>query len=356
MKKILLCIVVIASLFCLFACGDVGTEEITVQNPTVQPKPKCDEHHFEYVDCKKPVVCSVCGTKGALARHSFEGGDCVTAATCIKCGEIGDAPAGHKFVGGDCQTEKLCSACGATGELGSHEYSGRDCTTSGVCAICGAEQEPLGHAMKEATCTEPSTCIRCGYSEGDALGHEGQGFCVRCRIEMPIKGSGKGDAVVKDITILESGIYVLHMTHSGRRNFIVHSFDAYGDEELLINTIGKYDGTVWLLGESPLMFNIEADGKWEYEIKRLEKTDDTHFSGSGDFVTNIFSTRSGAQVWHFSYSGDGNFIVRLFTTDGLDYIINEIGDYDADQIITIPAGSNAFFIIKADGEWEIYPA
>lgn len=208
--------------------------------------------------------------------------------------------------------------------------------------------------MKDATCTAASTCSKCDYTEGEALGHEGVGKCTRCGEELPIIGSGRGDSVLSDIVLEAGEIYAMRMTHSGYSNFAVWLYDADDNRDLLINEIGNYTGTVFLDGASPLMLNIEADGDWSYEIYKLEMISQDSFSGKGDYVTGIFYMSGGAQSWHFKHSGDSNFAVWLYTSEGRDLVINEIGMYDADQIVSV-SGSYAFLVINADGEWEIYP-
>lgn len=331
---------------CLAACN----ESIALQ---AEEQTGCI-HDWSAPTCKALSRCSKCGeTRGSLAPHDFQGGDCQTPPTCTVCGAEGELKA-HDFQGGTCISPEICTVCGAEGELKSHDFSEATCTEPGVCSVCGETTPALGHDMREATCIEPATCNRCGYVEGDALGHVGAGICTRCGEELPIAGNGYGDSVVSDINLSDK-FYVLHMTHTGRRNFIVHAYGADGKEEYLINAIGAYDGTVLLLSAPPVMLNIEADGNWTYEIRKLEETDATSFSGKGDYVTDIFSCATGVQSWHFKHDGDHNFIVHMYSTNGRSLIINEIGAYDASQVIKIPAGSKVFFEISADGAWEIYP-
>lgn len=173
--------------------------------------------------------------------------------------------------------------------------------------------------------------------------------------------SGSGDDVVTGVT-LDSGIFRIHFKHDGSRNFIVESYDDAGNSDLLINTIGAYDGYVLLSGTSPYAFEITADGAWTYTIERLSDVneDDPHivfaadgsvssFSGSGDYVTDIWTGGSGA--WQFTHDGERNFAVWLYTTDGRDLLVNEIGVYDGKKMVSIPAGSKAFFEISASGNW-----
>ena len=370
-RYVIVSLMVIAILLCFSACvGGISLEEVEETEcqhdwsratcAELSHCSKCGEtsgnlapHQFVGGSCTKARVCSVCGEKGSLDPHKYRGGDCQNPPICEVCGAEGELK-DHDFQDGSCISPDICVVCGAEGELKDHNFSEATCTDPGVCSVCGETTPALGHDMEEATCTDPAFCIRCGYTDGEALGHEGKGICTRCGNEIPIAGSGYGDSVISDIN-LDDSFYVLHMTHAGRRNFIIHSYSADGDKDYLINEIGAYDGTVLLLSTPPVMLNIQADGNWTYEIRKLETTDETSFSGKSDYVTDIFSCASGAQVWHFKHNGDHNFIVHMYTTDGRDSIVNEIGAYDASQVITVPAGSKVFFEITADGDWEIYP-
>jgi len=376
MKNIIKLLVPLIILFCLVACdGNANTydnnEPSTAQcnhvwgEATCKEYAKCKlcdkekigfgEHDYSKATCKAPSTCKICGeTTGDTLPHTFSRGNCMYRGRCSKCGAEGDFGE-HYFSGGTCITKPVCIYCKSEGEYKKHAYVGQTCTEQGVCKICSDTIDAVGHNLIHATCTMPIFCTRCDYTDGEALGHEGQGKCKRCGIATPIQGSGYGDAVISDINFAEDGIHLLHFTHTGRGNIIVHGYDETGDKDHLINEIGNYDGVVVLWGNSPYMFNIKADGQWTYEITKIETTSEKSFSGKGDYVTGIFSTSSGAQIWHFTHDGESNFIVRVVTTDGSRSVVNEIGIYDADQIINIPAGSNAFFEIIADGNWEIYP-
>lgn len=326
-----------------------GKQEFSEQTQNLETTQSC-EHEYNGPDCA-PMVCIKCGERAnPTGDHDWGSGDCVTPAQCKKCGAYRKA-SGHTYTGGSCTEPQVCSVCGAAGGTLPHKYEGATCVDEGVCIYCGATTPPLGHKMQPATCTEPATCSVCGYTEGDPLGHANDGTCTRCGA---IVGSGYGDSVVEDLTLPDpSAIYVMHFTHSGRHNIIVQSYDATGDKDHLINEIGDYDGTILLLGKSPIMLNIEADGVWEYTITKLEKTSDTSFSGHGDFVTPLF--KSNSKIWHFTHDGGRNFVVVLWTSDGRDWVVNEIGSYDASQVAQIPNGSYAFFEITADGDWSINP-
>ncbi len=349
-------IVTVLALFAITAVL-VGCATINVKRPEpsseAPPATECTHDYGDFKKCDPDRVCLLCGYKPTPRPHLMKTGNCKTKAVCLKCGFEGDYGS-HNYSGGNCIEPAKCSICGDIGELGSHDFVYENCEADGVCSICGETTPALGHDMRDATCTEPATCTRCGYVEGEALGHEGTTICTRCGEFLPIAGSGYGDGVVTDIDVpYQQAIWVIHFTHTGSSNFIVHSYDADGDESHLVNEIGNYDGVVLVLDNFPLTLNIQAGGNWTYEVYALDRTSDTSFSGHGDFVTPIAST--SAKVWHFSHSGNSNFAVWGWTNEGRDLLVNEIGQYDADQVFAIPSGSNVFFEVTADGDWEITP-
>lgn len=292
----------------------------------------CGQHEHTWVEstCAAPKTCSECGaTEGSTLEHMW------TQATCI-------AP-------------MTCNVCGATsGKALGHDISGLSCTQDGVCARCGETVKAVGHQFTEATCTQPKVCSACGEAEGEALGHTcTTGVCARCGLEFYETVSGKGDDVISDVTVGD-GIYRIHFTHSGRSNFVVRSYDADNDKELLINEIGRYDGYVLLSGTAPYSLEIGADGAWTYTVERLAKTNDVVFSGKGDYVTEL-SSDAQPGVWKFTHDGNSNFVIWAYTTEGRNLLVNEIGTYEGKKMVEIPDDSNIMFEIMADGNWTIAP-
>lgn len=289
-------------------------------------------------------------------EHTWVEATCAAPKTCSECGATEGSTLEHVWAQATCTVPMTCNVCGVTsGEALGHNISGLSCTQDGICTHCAETVKATGHQFSEATCTQPKVCSVCGETEGDPLGHTSTtGVCTRCGLESYETISGSGDDVVTDIMV-GNGIYRVHFTHSGRSNFIVKSYDADNDRELLINEIGRYDGYVLLLGTAPYSFEIGADGAWTYEVERLTETNETSFSGKGDYVTSLSSAaKSGA--WKFTHDGDSNFAIWAYTTEGRDLLVNEIGVYDGKKMVEIPDNSNIMFEITADGNWTIAPA
>lgn len=289
-----------------------------------------------------------------ICFHDWQDATCTEPETCSICGRTQGEPLGHAWSAATCTKPRTCKVCGATeGVALGHDPIGVTCTEDGTCSRCGATIKATGHRWTDATCTEPKTCLTCGATEGEPLGHTtSNGICERCGKEIYSTQSGSGDQVVSGIST-GSDIYRVHFTNEGSSNFAVWAYDSTGSRDLLVNTIGGYDGRTLLLGTEPYSFEITSSGNWTYTIEPLGTTQQTSFSGSGDYVTDIFPATSGS--WHFTHDGSSNFSVWVYTTDGRDLPVNTIGSYDGTKMLSIPSDSNAFFVITADGNWSIEP-
>lgn len=287
-------------------------------------------------------------------EHSWVDATCIAPKTCSECGETEGETVEHTWINATCTEPKTCSVCGTTeGEALGHDVSEITCTESATCNRCGETINPSGHTWIDATCTEPKTCNVCGTTEGEALGHDtDNGVCSRCGLEMYQTVNGSGDDVVQGITTGD-GIYRIHFTNAGQHNFIVKSYDSSSSTDLLVNEIGNYDGYQFLEGTSPFSFEISSDGNWSYTIERIGVTSEEAFSGSGCYVTEMFTATSGA--WYFTHDGSSNFVVKALTTDGFDLLVNEIGVYSGKKMLNVPSGSNVLLIVEADGNWTANP-
>lgn len=358
MKKLYSIIILI----CLLALSGCGHEHTWTDANCTTPKTcsECGEtegevtgHTWKDATCTEPKTCSICNeVEGEAKGHTWTNATCALPKTCTNCDATEGEAIGHSWNDATCTEPKTCGNCNATeGEALGHDAAGLTCTTDATCSRCNTTITAPGHTLSDATCTEAAKCSTCGETEGDALGHTAaSGVCGRCGLETYETVSGRGDDVLSDITVGD-GIYRIHFTHSGGSNFIVKSYDASNDKELLINEIGNYDGYVLLLGKSPFAFEITAGGSWTYTIERLNNVSDTTFAGKGDYVTGLCTLSSGA--WEFTHDGDSNFVVRIYTSDGRDLLVNEIGSYNGKKMVTIPVGSYAFFEITANGNWTI---
>ena len=215
-------------------------------------------------------------------------------------------------------------------------------------------QAECPHDFAEATCEKPRTCNWCNLEDGEPLGHTtDNGVCERCgkTIFAPMEYSGSGDYVLSNIEMPKS-VYTAHITHSGSRNFAIWAYSNNNtDKDLLVNTIGNYDGVVLLPQDTPISLNISADGAWTVTIEQITTTTDTTFTGVGDYVTPIFQGTTGA--YKITHNGSHNFVVRCITNERSHLIVNEIGSYEGVQMVEMDSSGIALFEINADGAWSI---
>ena len=129
--------------------------------------------------------------------------------------------------------------------------------------------------------------------------------------------------------------------------------------DLLVNTIGKYKGTVLFdkyADEHSVAFDISADGAWTVVIKpatEAQPWDGTSpLKGTSDDVVMQSPPSSGLITLDLTYVGKGNFAVIAFTPEGADLLANEIGNFTG----TVVEPNGTFLLeISADGAWTITP-
>jgi len=172
------------------------------------------------------------------------------------------------------------------------------------------------------------------------------------------EGSGSGSKVVS-VNIPDEPA-VVEFTYNGTSNFIVWSVDSgFAKIDLLVNEIGAYEGTrpmQWdglFAGDPVKYFEIDADGNWTYQIRRLsqEPTRTCPTSGSGDSVVVISDFRYSAGIADLRYTGSSNFIIWAYSTDDADLLVNEIGNYTGSKVVQ--SGHINWDIAAHGGTWSI---
>jgi hypothetical protein len=166
---------------------------------------------------------------------------------------------------------------------------------------------------------------------------------------------GRGDKVAK-FKIPEDSVATATFSHSGSSNFAVTSLDASGGQnDLLVNEIGKYKGTVLFDDNAhSVAFKIEADGGWTAVVKPISSARKWDLSkaltGTGDDVVGVTGKVSGLVSSVVKHSGTSNFAVIVYGDEGRDLLINEIGKYSGE--VLMPPGL-VLISISADGKWSI---
>ncbi|MBB5773732.1 hypothetical protein [Nonomuraea jabiensis] len=169
--------------------------------------------------------------------------------------------------------------------------------------------------------------------------------------------TGVGDQVLRIRLTKSPGL--LALTHTGESNFIVTTVNSSGkQEQLLVNEIGPYKGTVLYNGDgttkSIAAVQIKADGAWSAVFKPPSKARcwcTATVQGSGDQVLKLSPTR-GLRTVTAAHSGESNFIVQSYTRPGSwgDLLFNDIGSYQGSAVL--PAGTR-LVTVKADGPWTL---
>ena len=174
----------------------------------------------------------------------------------------------------------------------------------------------------------------------------------------PIALSGSGAKVAR-FSIPDGSAAIAKITASGSAdNFAVESLAADGSQnDLLVNTIGAYSGTVLFdqnAGVHSVAFRITASGRWTIKIEPVTSArswDGTGtLSGKGDDVVAISPPASGLTTITATHMGTANFVITSYDSSGSNLLVNEIGHYSGQT--TLPDGS-FLLSINADGAWTI---
>lgn len=168
----------------------------------------------------------------------------------------------------------------------------------------------------------------------------------------PVSVSGSG----QDVTQLEvAALSRVELTHTGQRNFIVKAIDAKGNEELLVNAIGSYEGIRWL-DAGRYTFEVQADGDWTITATAMGRDDAaaSNFEGTGDSVSGVFMAPSGNTAYTFTHAGERNFIVYAQCANGSHLLVNDIGATEGAALLRAD-GTLCFWDVQADGAWAIAP-
>jgi hypothetical protein len=147
------------------------------------------------------------------------------------------------------------------------------------------------------------------------------------------------------------------ITHTGGSNFAIWSYGADGEKiDLLVNTIGNYNGTVpldWLVGEHTTRFEVSAGGDWEIRVDpidtmRSELVPST-FTGTGDDVVLLANGKPDLLKIDAS-TAEHNFAIWAYDDSNRDLVVNEIAPYQGTVIVS---AATYVLVIQAEGPWQI---
>ena len=167
----------------------------------------------------------------------------------------------------------------------------------------------------------------------------------------PTTITGNGDDVVE---VPSAGMpHLMTITHSGSRNFAVHTVNSAGDDvDLLVNTIGNYSGTVtdYQDFKDVSMLSISADGAWSITFAPLSSMNPLANGGQNTGDNVLYIDEDSLMKLHITNSGESNFSVWAVGMSDYDLLVNEIGNYDGTVIWSEP---QSFLIVSSKGTWTV---
>lgn len=168
-----------------------------------------------------------------------------------------------------------------------------------------------------------------------------------------LKGRGK---VVTEPFMPPAPISRVIFTHAGRRNFAVTLYVNGERSDLLVNTIGAYEGTRPIVTDGEVFLEIDADGAWTAIVEPIPRDDSfaQGLEGSGDTVSALFAPLERGTPFTFSHDGERNFVVTLFCAGGRQLVANEIGVVTGEVVVRSMDGP-CIWDVQADGAWSVKP-
>jgi len=146
------------------------------------------------------------------------------------------------------------------------------------------------------------------------------------------------------------------ITYNGGSNFIVENFGASGERiELLVNTIGSYEGTRpldFMANETTTRLQIKASGPWEIRIVPLYqgRTLDVPGTAEGTGDDVLILVGSSPDLLKIDASNaTSNFIIMGYG-DRRDLLVNEIAPYSGTVMLN---EETVILEIVATGPWTV---
>lgn len=172
----------------------------------------------------------------------------------------------------------------------------------------------------------------------------------------PITLTGTGDSVV-DVAKTSNYPAILKAKYSSGGNFAILNYGPNNERiDLLVNTIGAYEGTVPLdfrTSEHTVRLEITASGPWEIQILPVSQARHATIPGTiqgiGDDVIYLDGSNPDT-IKADASQGSGNFAVFSYSDSGIDLVFNEIAPYTGTALL-----NNTTFLISvtAEGNWSL---
>ena len=163
--------------------------------------------------------------------------------------------------------------------------------------------------------------------------------------------AGRGDKVLK--IKAQDAPTIARITNKGSSNFAVISYVGTSYDDLLVNEIGSYSGTVYL-NPGVTRLKITSNGSWKVTICPIEAAKQwdgsSALAGKGDTVVMLNGGEFGTTT--IKNKGKSNFAVIAYDTDGqyLDLLVNEIGGYSGEVLLPL-ADPIVLTIQDVGGTW-----
>ncbi len=167
--------------------------------------------------------------------------------------------------------------------------------------------------------------------------------------------SGSSDKVAK-FTKPAATVAIAVVSYRGADNFSIESLNASGGQnDLLVNTIGSYGGTVLFdVSSDSVAFQVTASGPWKIVIRPLSDarpwSGSGTVSGKGDDVLLLSAPTSGLTPATIKNSGQDNFVVTTYTNSQSSLLVNVIGPYNGE--VPLPDGTLLVSVLST-GAWSI---
>jgi hypothetical protein len=131
-----------------------------------------------------------------------------------------------------------------------------------------------------------------------------------------------------------------------------------GTVELLVNTIGAYDGVTAIATPAAgnYVISVEAAGPWAAEVTQPHIDSQSGVksaSGSGDSVIYV-SLATGLNRLHLTNTGRSTFITYIYNDAGTrNLLVNQIGNYDGTVPQSSSTGGVFAIVVRSSGDWAI---
>ncbi|HVQ89578.1 MAG TPA: hypothetical protein VMU51_00960 [Mycobacteriales bacterium] len=170
----------------------------------------------------------------------------------------------------------------------------------------------------------------------------------------PVSYKGRGDSVVKIRKPGDgTGPVLVSITASGSSNFVVQA--KGGEDQLLVNVIGSYTGTVLLDPDDEsetTRLLVTASGRWTMTVAPLSaaRVVTSRYTGHGDEVLIYDGPEGPSSATFTGPRAEDNFVVNAYNDDGQDLLVNEIEPYKGTvEVSTRPT----LLVVNATGTWSV---